>query len=124
LNAWATIIMDPENDSHARVDRNRPRDPRERACQADDRDERAIQHRVAGARSERLPAGMTDVDRGGEGGSEHRRGQAADAVDRQGRPRGVAVSGGLGRLDVLQRAEHVEEAHRDDDREARVPAAE
>ena len=38
----------------------------------------------------------------------------------------VGVAGRLGRLDVLERAEHVEQAHRDDDREVRqeVSAAE
>ena len=44
----------------------------------------------------------------------------------QRRPRVVGVAGRLGGLDVLERAEHVEQAHRDDDREVghEVPAAE
>ena len=41
----------------------------------------------------------------------------------QRRTRLVRIAGGFGRLDVLQRAEHVEEPHRDDHREIRQQMA-
>src|SRR5207237_867890 len=69
----------PKNDRHAGIDRNRPRDPRECAREADDRDEGAVQDGVACARAERLPAGMSDVDRGRKGRPEERCRDAADA---------------------------------------------
>ena len=90
---------------------------RDRAGQADDRHDQAVEPRVARPGAERLPAGMADVDRGREATAEQGGGDRADAVDRQRRPGGEDVAAGLGRLDVLQAADHVEQAHGDDDRQ-------
>jgi hypothetical protein len=59
---------------------------------------------------------VADVDRGREAGAGQRRRDRADAVDGEARHGRVGVAGGFRRLDVLQRAEHVEQAHRQDHR--------
>ena len=91
--------------------RSRPR-PRD----ADRRHECAIQDRIPGARAHRLPPGMPDVDRRRGRGSKERGRDAPDAVDSQRIPGVEGAAGRFRRLDVLERAQHVEQTHRNDDR--------
>ena len=114
---------DPQDDRHTRVDWDRPGDPRECARHADRGHEGAVQNRVAGPGAERLPSRMSDVDRRREGRSEQRGRDRTDAVHGQRESGVVRIPGGFGRLDVLQRPEHVEEPHRDDHREIRQQVA-
>src|SRR5450432_2031620 len=53
----------PENNGHSGVDWNRPGNPPKRSGETDGTHESAVEDRVAGARSHRLPAGVADIER-------------------------------------------------------------
>ena len=58
---------------------------------------------------------MADVDRGGEAGAQHGRGDRAEAVDQQRTLHRVGIARGFGALQVLERAQQIEQSHRDRD---------
>src|SRR4051812_16384302 len=102
---------DIEENSYARFERDQFEDPLYRSSETDEGDENTVQRRIAGAGAEALPTGMADVDRRRKRAAEQRRGDRADAVRHQRRKGFVAVPRRLGALDILQRADDIEDAH-------------
>ena len=105
---------DVEHDRHAGFDRHQLAHQAEHPQQAAATDQQPVQPGVADTGSHRLPAGVADVEAGGEARPQRRGGHAADAVDQQGAAHRVVVAGGGGAFDVLQRTQHVEQTHRHD----------
>ena len=103
---------DPQHDRHAGLDRDQGADQVREAAERQHGEEDGIENRVPRARPERLPTRVADVDGGREARAEHRGDDRAETVDGHARHRRVSVAGGVGRLDVLQRSEHVEQPHR------------
>ncbi len=111
---------DPQHDRHPRLDRNQAADQAHRPREANGRHDQAVERRIAGPRR-RLPAGMPDIDRRGKAAPKERGRDRRQPVDAERGRRAEAVTRRLGRLDVLQAAQDVEEAHRHDHRQIAGP---
>lgn len=60
---------------------------------------------------------MADVDGGGKRATEKSGKEGGESVDGEGGAGGVAVAGGFGAFEILERADDVEEGHGEDDGE-------
>ena len=115
---------DPQHDRHAGLHRHQRVDQRGEAAERDDGEEDAV--RASSSRSARRAPSSPDGRCRSWSGSTSRSAAATTepmpftASDGSGR---IGVAGGLGRLDVLQRAEDVEQPHRQHHRHQVLRAA-
>ncbi|WP_041447143.1 hypothetical protein [Thiocystis violascens] len=112
---------DPEQDAEGRLQRYPSHDDGVGSGQTEQTHRDGIEHRIARSRPHGFPGRMADIDgrrkRTAEAGGQER----AGAVRQQRRARLVAVARRLGAFQVLQRADDVEQPHRQDDGEV-LPA--
>ena len=99
---------DPEQDAERDLDRHKPSQERDRANETDHGYGHGVHDRIADSRPERLPARVTDVDRGRERIAEENTDHRADAVGQQGGAGVELIAGRLRALEVLDRADDVE----------------
>ena len=111
------MMPDPEQDADHCFHRHHLEHQGNPSDQAEDRDHGTVQYRVAPPGPHGLPARMTDVDRGRERVAQARRHDRAEPVDQQGRPCIVPVAGRFRTFQVLERTDHVEQRHREDNGE-------
>ncbi|WP_344937217.1 hypothetical protein [Actinoplanes nipponensis] len=104
---------DVEQDRHDRGGREDGAEQAEHPEEAEQRDDHAGRHRVAGAAAGRLPAGVSDVDGRGERRAQQGADDRAAAVGEQHAAQVVAVPGGGRALHVGHRLGEVVDAQRD-----------
>ena len=105
---------DVKHDRHAGFNRHQLADHAKQAQQAGAAHHHPIEPGVADAGAHGLPARVADVDGGGKAGAQGGGGQGANAIDQHRAGHRIAIAGGFGALQVLQRADHIEKSHRHD----------